>query len=827
MASEDAPETTFLRSDVMSLAQFYIPSEISKQTIGALGELGLVQFRDLNKDVNAFQRTFVSDIRHYDEVSRQIRFLKSQIERESIKIQKCSAEEAAVSKSPKELEELEQKITEAEKVVIELNENQRTLDKRYLELTEMRHVIKVTDDFFESSNVKDIQENNLKSESTTGLLKEENNAADLEAGKKSSVSFVAGVIPRSKINSFERLLWRMLRGNLYMKNAEIEEPIKDPETNELVEKNVFIVFVHGQVLLNKIKKLCESVGATIYPVSESSEQRNEESIEVLARIEDLDQVLNNTRDTRMSKLREIGQNIDAWNTVIRKEKAIYHVMNLLRTDKNSMIAEGWVPKNKIPEIQQCLRSAAETTGSNITPVMNEVSYKSVPPTYNVTNKFTKCFQNIVDSYGVADYREINPALYTIITFPFLFAIMFGDVGHGFLMALAAFTIILFEKKLANYKNEIFEMIFSGRYVIFLMGLFSIFTGLIYNDCFSKPLSLFNVDTYEFKPEGQPFEEGDRGTFVHQIGTFKRTPYAFGLDPVWVSAENKLLFQNSYKMKMSVVIGVVHMLFGTVISFFNYTHFKSISNIVLVFIPELLYMGSIFGYLAFTIMYKWCTDWTSSNAPAPGLMNMLINMFLSPGSVASDELLYKGQATMQVILLLIAVVSIPVLLFGKPLAQKVANKKKAAEELPTTNEVVAYSERDYQPPEWSFADVFINQAVHTIEYCLSGISHTASYLRLWALSLAHGQLSEVLWDMVLNNVFKLEDFPVVIKGIALFATIAAWLGLTIAILLIMEGLSAFLHALRLHWVEFNSKFYKGEGYKFAPFSFRKILKKEEN
>jgi len=818
-----APETTFLRSDVMSLAQFYIPSEISKQTIGALGELGLVQFRDLNKDVNAFQRTFVSDIRHYDEVSRQIRFLKSQIEREAIKMQKCSAEEAGVSKSPKELEELEQKITEAEKVVIELNENQRTLDKRYLELTEMRHVIKVTDEFFESNKVKDIEENNLKSESTTGLLKEENNAADLEAGKKSSVTFVAGVIPRSKINSFERLLWRMLRGNLYMKNAEIEEPIKDPETNELVEKNVFIVFVHGQVLLNKIKKLCESVGATTYPVSESAEQRNEESIEVLARIEDLDQVLNNTRDTRINKLKEIGQNIDAWNTVIRKEKAIYHVMNLLKTDKNSMIAEGWVPTNKIPEIQQVLRSTAEATGSNITPVMNEVSYRSVPPTYNVTNKFTKCFQNIVDSYGVANYREINPALYTIITFPFLFAIMFGDVGHGFLMALAAFTIILYEKKLANYKNEIFEMIFSGRYVIFLMGLYSIFTGLVYNDCFSKPLSLFNTNTYDFKNEGEPFDEGDRGSFANQVGTFKGTPYAFGLDPVWVSAENKLLFQNSYKMKMSVVVGVVHMLFGTVISFFNYTHFKSISNIILVFLPEILYMGSIFGYLAFTIMFKWCTDWSNSNPP--GLMNMLINMFLSPGSVEPDEELYPNQSTIQVILLLIAVVSIPVLLLGKPIAQKIANKKKG-EELPVTNDVVAYSERDYQPPEWSFGDAFINQAVHTIEYCLSGISHTASYLRLWALSLAHGQLSEVLWDMILNNVLKL-DLSVVIKGIALFATIAAWLGLTIAILLIMEGLSAFLHALRLHWVEFNSKFYKGEGYKFTPFSFRKILKKEEN
>lgn len=564
----------------------------------------------------------------------------------------------------------------------------------------------------------------------------------------------------------------------------------------------------------------------------------------MARLEDLDTVLHETSSLKTHVLVAAAKNLQTWQVKARKMKAIYYSLNMLdwHVTQKSFIGEAWCALADMSKARAALAKASEMSGSSVPSIINQVTTHETPPTFNRLNKFTAGFQAIVDAYGVASYQEVNPAPYTIITFPFLFALMFGDAGHGLLVALFGAFLIYKEKEMMAKKidNEIVATFFGGRYIILLMGIFSVYTGFIYNDIFAKGMNIFG-SSWRATNTTELFDHVNLDPAVNYVGL----PYTFGVDPIWMTAGNRILFLNSYKMKLSVILGVVQMLFGVFLSCLNHSYFNKPMNIMCEFIPQVLFLVVIFGYMDALIVYKWTFYTSAESGCAPSVLIVLINMFMVkyPDEPCNLAPMYAGQKPLQIALVLIAVVCIPWMLIIKPcLINRQRKSKKnyriryrpssaqSNESRGLTNEEVsvdvisdgstaAANAPEPHAKEESMADIVIHQCIHTIEYCLGSISHTASYLRLWALSLAHGQLSEVLWNMVMRIGLTMTGIQ---GGFILYAIFAIWACLTVAILLLMEGLSSFLHALRLHWVEFQSKFYSGTGYAFQPFSFKTLL-----
>jgi len=211
-------------------------------------------------------------------------------------------------------------------------------------------------------------------------------------------------------------------------------------------------------------------------------------------------------------------------------------------------------------------------------------------------------------------------------------------------------------------------------------------------------------------------------------------------------------------------------------------------------------------------------------------------------VPADAVIYDGQASIQLLLATMAFITVPWMLLAKPLLLRrrhniqsgyktvrgdVDGSSRRLMDDDATSDVSDKNGK-YHQDEFDFSEVVIEQSIHTIEYVLGCISNTASYLRLWALSLAHKQLSAVFYEMILveQGFDRCTGGRSITCGIALVGAFYAWFLATVGILCVMELLSAFLHALRLHWVEFQNKFYKGDGRKFDPFAFDAIRRQEK-
>ncbi|XP_063837721.1 V-type proton ATPase 116 kDa subunit a 1-like [Ostrinia nubilalis] len=717
-----------------------------------------------------------------------------------------------------------------------MSTNHVNLLKNYVELTEMYYVLDQIGPLLGDTEFRrESLLNKDKSSSKSPRLVEQGQLG-------AQLVIFTGVVRRSRSFPFEMMLWRISRGNIYYRQASHDKLIQDPKTNQEIRKVAFLAICQGEELNNRMQKVCSGFGVNVYPCPKTFDERMEMIAKIGYRILDLEQVIKKTHYHRCKALRVIARQWHTWMIQVKKAKAIYHNLNLFNLDitKNCLIGQCWVPDTDLRLVQDSLEITSQSVGTTVPSFMSKTETNAKPPTYHRTNKFTYGFQNLINAYGESTYRELNPGLYTLITFPFLFALMFADIGHGLIMLMFGIWMVVDEKKLMAQRstNEIWKIFFGGRYVILMMGMFSIYAGFIYNDCFSKPFNMMGsywLNHYT-RTELADFEQLDLNPSLDT-----RKVYWFGIDPVWALSANHIMVTNSIKMKLSIIVGVVHMIFGIVLSLFDHMYFKRYYAIVLEFIPQILFLTCIFFWLVFMIFFKWFTygaketNIVKTPGCAPQILILFIDMVLlsktKPLEEDCEAYMFEIQREFQLGLVAAAGLCVPVLLFGTPLYLVRQNKKRRDAALNKISNFRRYQQRresdkkaeekilaDIERYSQPFGELMIHQGVSTIEFVLSTISHTASYLRLWALSLAHAELSDILWNMVLQAG---RDYENTIKCVLLPIKFACWAFFTVTILVVMEGLSAFLHTLRLHWVEFMSKFYLGRGWMFHPFSFKTI------
>ena len=878
----------------MTHQKIRIPKENANETMRTLGNLeDGVEFVDLTQDDIEAKKNFSQMLKRCDDIIKKINDFNSICEDFKLETEKFNSYKEYDNLYKIDLNDkkklgstyfdyLENEILEKDRELTELVDNHSTIREDLVTLIEKKYVLKKTSELITSNNQiinMSIQNNNNIEDDIISTTSSPSSELINPINVVDNLSFISGVIKLSDELKMKRMIFRVSRGraiasfyNLVINNDEYlytssirnrgfsfadkkkKKKLNNYDDNEKSsfinesdmlnnqKKVIFNILFQGgveNVLLGKILKICEMFQASRYNVPKREEIQNE-----ISKIEDdIKEKKNLLVQTEKSINDLITKNNIINNRFIKyslyklyflQEKMIYLTLNKCIVRENFIDGEFWIPERSLNNLINNLNSVSQGKDDKLRANIEEIQFEKNeninPPTYIPTNEFLYAFQEIVNIYGIPRYREINPGFFNVITFPFLFGVMFGDIGHSLILFCAAIYFCINSKTLE--KNVIFKNILPFRYFLLLMGLFGTFCGFMYNDFLSVPINF--PTCFKVKVNQTATNDGDTiKEKFYELNKTNNCNYKFGLDPIWVTATNELTVINSLKMKLSVILGVMQMLLGIILKGLNNLLECDMIEFFLVFIPELVLMSILFGYMDFLIILKWNNNYMNDTGNAPDIKSIMMEIFLKPMGKYTRKPIWGNETKMAYfhsLILIISVICIIIMIIPTVILKDCRTKLKYQKQKNKIDKLLI-NEEDFheelienknknEKPQQSFSDILVGVLIETIEFALGTVSNTASYLRLWALSLAHSQLSNVFFNGTIG-LFKSNYF--FINGILLSTFgIVAFVIVTSIVLLFMDAMESFLHTLRLHWVEFQNKFFHADGHMFMPFCFKNNL-----
>ncbi|MHA2602854.1 MAG: V-type ATP synthase subunit I [Candidatus Thorarchaeota archaeon SMTZ1-83] len=482
--------------------------------------------------------------------------------------------------------------------------------------------------------------------------------------------------------------------------------------------------------------------------------------EAKRRIVELEDELAQLHARKKAIAKEWGPRVLAAWEILEIEKQRVEVRKYLVYTEQSVKAWGWIPEGMEEEFESILREKTSAVVDIKFEHPDFAEYES--PTYLDNPSFMKPTEGVVSAFGTPSQHDLDPTKIMFLAFPLIFGFVFADIGQGMLILIIGLAAWRANRRGDDW-GQILGYVQAGAEGLIMMGLFAILGGFLFG-------SFFGAETV-FEPLWP--------TFAHHVddghGHVIPNPY-----------------RAAHMLKLSIEIGAIHIMLGILLNVYNKMKHHDRRDAVVGISYFVLYYGFI--NLLFGVSYSSVNDWFNPTGqvnlwvPIAGIGYGIGNNGVYPAIPVSP--LLWSLATFIVPFVIMALASFKGGMDG----------------------VVLF-----------------------LEYAIGMISHTVSYARIFALNTVHVILSGVFFTLIPAviyipfpelNLLGIEFIPHEVHSSDPLAPHYPHLPLLGAIIGtfivgILEGLLAFMHTLRLTYVEWFSKFFHAGGVAFMPFKATRV------
>merc|ERR1719397_1055866 len=174
------------------------------------------------------------------------------------------------------------------------------------------------------------------------------------------------------------------------------------------------------------------------------------------------------------------------------------------------------------------------------------------------------------------------------------------------------------------------------------------------------------------------------------------------------------------MKIAVIFGITHMSLGLFLKMSNHIKERDWISLFWVFIPQLVFLWSFFGYMCFIILYKWCVNWTLKERAPPSLVTVLVSIMLNIGEVNDETQLFDSrelQEGVHMTIFVIMLCCIPLMLFMKPFMRWRKSRSHPSANFESIFDGINQQQIGEREEDFDFGEELIPQVIHTIEFLL--------------------------------------------------------------------------------------------------------------